>query len=342
MSGTSLDGLDMACCIFEHLDQSWSFIIKEAETISYPEELRHRLSILHQSGEKEIRKVDIELGRYFGEQVSKFIRRHDLKADFIASHGHTVWHQPSDGITLQIGDGSEIARASGLTVINDFRKQDVEMGGQGAPLVPVGDRMLFPGFDYCLNIGGIANISYEEGKEMLAWDVCPANMVLNMLANRMGMPYDDRGKIAAAGKTIPGLLAQLESLAYYYEPGPKSLGREWVETHVFPLMQGYDVQDLLATFTEHMALRINATVDTSSAKMLITGGGAYNDHLVNRMKELCDAEIILPDRNTIEYKEAMVFAFLGLLRLKGLNNVLSSVTGAPKDHCAGMVYDTTG
>jgi anhydro-N-acetylmuramic acid kinase len=339
MSGTSLDGLDMACCTFEYQDQVWSFSIEKAETSPYPEKLRHKLALLHQSNEKEIRKIDTELGRYFGDEVSKFIRRHNLKADFIASHGHTVWHRPSDGITLQIGNGREIARASGLTVINDFRKQDVEMGGQGAPLVPVGDRLLFPGFDYCLNIGGIANISFEEGKERLAWDVCPANMVLNMLANRIGKPYDDRGKAAAAGNTLPGLLAQLESLAYYDETGPKSLGREWIETHVFPILKGYDVPDMLATFTEHIALRISATVGKSNAKMLITGGGAYNDHLVKRIKELCDAAIILPDRNTIEYKEALIFAFLGLLRLKGINNVLGSVTGAVKDHCSGRIIE---
>jgi anhydro-N-acetylmuramic acid kinase len=328
----------MACCTFEYRDQVWSFSIEEAETSPYPEKLRQRLAVLHQSYEKEIRKVDIELGRYFGDQVSKFIRSHNLKADFIASHGHTVWHQPSNRITLQIGNGNEIARVSGMTVINDFRKQDVEMGGQGAPLVPLGDRMLFPGFDYCLNIGGIANISFEKGKERLAWDICPANMVLNMLANRMGKPYDDRGKIAAAGNTLPGLLAQLESLAYYYEPGPKSLGREWVETHVFPLMQGYDVQDLLATFTEHIALRISATVGKSNAKMLITGGGAYNAFLMQVLAGIIKPEIHLPRKEIIEYKEALVFAFLGLLKLKGINNVLASVTGANDDHCSGTIH----
>jgi anhydro-N-acetylmuramic acid kinase len=337
MSGTSLDGLDMACCVFEYQDQSWSFSIETAETSPYPVEMRRRLSVLHQSNEQEIRKSDIELGRYFGAEVSGFIQRHDLKADFIASHGHTVLHQPLNGITLQIGNGHEIARASGLTVINDFRTQDVKMGGQGAPLVPVGDRFLFHGFDYCLNIGGIANISFEKGEERLAFDICPPNMVLNTLAGRIGEAYDDRGRIAAAGSIIPGLMAKLESLGYYQGTGARSLGREWVERHVFPLLRGYDVPDMLTTFTEHMALRITRTLHKNNAKMLVTGGGAYNDHLVNRIKYHGDAEIVLPDRKTIEYKEAMIFAFLGLLRLKGENNILGSATGAPRDHCAGIV-----
>jgi len=337
MSGTSLDGLDIAYCVFMLEDDSWSFSIEQAETIPYTTEIRNQLSELHIAGDDDIRIMDTELGRFFGQATSDFISKYKLTLDFIASHGHTVLHQPSEGITLQIADGEEIAGICGVPVINDFRTQDVKMGGQGAPLVPVGDRLLFPEYDYCLNIGGIANISYEQENTRLAHDICPANMVLNMLAGMCGKAYDDRGKIAASGQIIPPLLSQLDSFAFYNEAGPKSLGREWVESHVFPLMQGHEPHDMLATFTEHIALRIAETPAKDNAKMLISGGGAYNDHLIIRLRQLCDAKIVLPESKTIDFKEAMVFAFLGVLRMKGINNVLGSVTGAPEDHCSGVI-----
>ena len=340
MSGTSLDGLDLAYCVFRHKDNNWSYAIEKAETIAYSPAWKDRLLYLPETDAATIQATDIDLGKYIGNAVHEFIERHALSVDFVASHGHTIFHDPSRKITLQIGNGERIAAICKLTVVNDFRSMDVSMGGQGAPLVPVGDRLLFDEFDYCLNLGGIANISYEDQGRRLAFDICPVNMVLNMLAGKLGMPYDDKGEMAKSGSVVQALLDELESLAFYKLRGPRSLGREWVEENVFPLIEGdklRDIPDLLATFTEHIALRISAVCSEKENTMLITGGGAFNDHLTDRIKYHFSGSTHIPGSTIIEYKEAMIFAFLGLLRLEGINNVLGSVTGSARDHCAGEI-----
>jgi anhydro-N-acetylmuramic acid kinase len=345
MSGTSHDGLDLAHCIFRNDGKSWSFKITHAETIAYDAEWKSKLFSLPQANSNTISKADHELGEYIGISVDNFIRKHELKPDFIASHGHTIFHDPSRKLTLQIGNGQMISSICHLPVVNDFRSRDVEMGGQGAPLVPLGDLLLFPDYDYCLNLGGIANISYDKKEERIAYDICPVNMVLNYLAEKLGKPYDNKGQMAAEGGIITSLLEELERLPFYVISGPRSLGREWVSENVFPLIKRFEYhskQDLLATFTEHVAQRISAVLPHNAGRiMLITGGGAYNEFLVNRIKYYCDLQIVIPDRLLIEYKEAMIFGFLGLLRLERINNVLGSVTGSGKDHCAGTVYNTT-
>lgn len=288
-----------------------------------------------------IRDADLEMGGFIGKAIRDFIGEYGLSPGFVASHGHTVFHDPAAGITLQIGNGEEIARNCGLMVINDFRSQDVRFGGQGAPLVPVGDKLLFGQYDACLNLGGIANISYEDSGRRIAFDICPANMLLNMLAGRAGKAYDERGTMAKRGSVIAELLEELESLPYYAKTGARSLGREWVEGAVFPLIDKYgncSIPDLLATSTEHIAKRIGSAFSQHGKKMLVTGGGAHNDHLVSRIRHCSAAVTTLPDPLIIDYKEAMVFAFLGLLRLKEINNVLASVTGAKHDHCAGRIH----
>ncbi len=340
MSGTSHDGLDLAYCIFSQQAEQWSFRILKAETIPYTKAWKERLLMLHKIPEDEIRMADMELGAYIGQQLKRFITEHELEVDFIGSHGHTVFHKPERKLTLQIGNGKQIAEHCGITVVNDFRSSDVNMGGQGAPLVPIGDRLLFEEYEYCLNLGGIANISFEEQGMRVAFDICPANMVLNMLAEQLGTPYDDKGALAEEGKLIPDLLAQLELLEYYQISGPRSLGREWVEKEIFPLLKTYaqfSVPDLLATFTEHIAMRIGAVLKVAGKQMLVTGGGAYNNYLISRLQCNCPVDIILPEEIIIDYKEAMIFALLGLLRIKEINNVLGSVTGAPNDHCAGEI-----
>jgi len=341
MSGTSLDGLDLAYCMFSNSDGKWSFSIEIAETIPYSDSWREKLLTLHMASPAEIENADLALGEYIGLKVRDFMKNNRLKADFVASHGHTVLHKPEEKLTLQIGDGKRIAGHCGIPVVNDFRSSDVAMGGQGAPLVPIGDRFLFAEFEYCLNLGGIANISFEDDGNRIAFDISPANMVLNHLAAQANKPYDDKGAMAAKGELVQEMLEQLEGLPYYKMTGPRSLGREWVEEHIFPLLNDYrnhSIPDLLATFSEHIALRLAAVLNRKGSRMLVTGGGAYNEHLISRMKHHCDVDIILPEKKIIDYKEAMVFAFLGLLRLKKINNVLGSVTGAPEDHCAGVIF----
>lgn len=340
MSGTSHDGLDLAYCIFNHLGNKWSYTIEKAETIPYSKAWVTRLMNLPEADEADIRTADLELGEYIGRAVLNFIKKYALKTDFIASHGHTIHHDPAQKITIQIGDGKNIAEICGLTVVNDFRSTDVEMGGQGAPLVPLGDHLLFSEYDYCLNIGGIANISYEHLGQRVAFDICPANMVLNMLAEKAGNSYDDKGSMAKSGTIIPTLLIELESLSYYKLHGPRSLGREWVTDQVFPIIEkykNYNIPDLLASFTEHAALRISSAVSDGGKTMLVSGGGAYNEFLIDRIQHHAEIDIHIPEPNLIEYKEAMIFALLGLLRLEGINNVLGSVTGAGMDHSAGSI-----
>lgn len=339
MSGTSLDGLDIALCTFRN-NGSWEFTIDAAATIPYSVEWLDRLRRLPSLQGEEFLAEHVAFGTFLGEEAKRFLDASGYRADFIASHGHTVFHQPHRGFTFQAGAGPALATAAGLPVVYDFRSADVALGGQGAPLVPVGDRLLFPAYDYCLNLGGIANISFEEKGMRKAFDVCPCNLVLNELAVRAGMPYDDQGRLAASGRVDTELLARLEALPYYEVSGPRSLGREDIERDFLPLLHAaLPLADVMATCVEHIAQRISAAVDVqvSGKKMLVTGGGAWNTALVKRIAEKSGAHVDTAGADLIDFKEALVFAFLGVLRWQGSINVLQSVTGASRDHCAGSI-----
>jgi anhydro-N-acetylmuramic acid kinase len=262
-------------------------------------------------------------------------------SDAVCSHGHTILHQPHNGFTLQIGNLPQIATLVGETVVCDFRVQDVELGGQGAPLVPVGDRLLFAEYDYCLNLGGFSNVSFEHGGKRLAFDIAPVNTVLNFYANQLGLDYDDGGKIARTGNRNEGLFAALNALDYYQKPFPKSLGFEYVKTVVLPLLQNYPIalEDKLHTFTEHIAYQTAKALPNQQGKMLVTGGGAYNCYLMERMQHYVpQLQLIIPEEKTLEFKEALIFALLGVLKLRNEINVLCTVTGALHDHSSGMIY----
>ena len=342
MSGTSHDGLDIAHCSFTLKDGKWNFMINEAETVPYSPEWRDLLMRLPGESQAVINKAHADWGMLTAGVVNDFIKKNKLSADLIASHGHTIFHDPAQKRTLQIGDGAMIARITNIKVVNDFRSDDVAMGGQGAPLVPVGDRYLFSDYDYCLNIGGISNISYEEHSKRVAFDICPVNIVLNDLAWRKGLPFDNRGMLAARGKHIPALFNDLESLSYYQMKGPRSLGKEWVDQNIFPLIRQYEshtVEDLLATYTEHAAVRMaQAAPLRQGQQLLVTGGGAYNDELIKRIGHHCKASVCIPEKKIIDFKEAMIFAFLGVLRIRNEVNVFGSVTGSGKDHCSGLIH----
>jgi anhydro-N-acetylmuramic acid kinase len=341
MSGTSLDGLDIAFCEFETDESRWSYKILLGETIPYNEEWRHRLAIMDKSTALEIITTDIEYGHFSGKLVKAFIDKHKIRPDFIASHGHTIFHQPEKKITWQIGKGSSIAAETGLPVVCDFRSLDVALGGQGAPLVPIGDRLLFGEFDYCLNLGGFANISCEKNGQRIAYDICPANIVLNHLAGKIGKSYDPSGQMAWIGNLSSTLLSNLNQLPYYGQKPPKSLGKEWVLSHILPILDNSSIllNDQLNTFCEHIAIQISRAVGTDrDMKILVTGGGAFNDYLLERINYHLHGPIILPDENTINFKEALIFAFLGVLRWREETNCLRSVTGATKDITGGTIY----
>jgi anhydro-N-acetylmuramic acid kinase len=344
MSGTSLDGLDIAHCSFKFEADKWHFRINRAETISYPEIWGSLLRDLHKASALDFAKTDVNYGKYIGENVSGFLSRYDLNADLVASHGHTIFHQPAAGYTVQIGHGEQIAAVASLPVVCDFRSLDVALGGQGAPLVPLGDRLLFANFPFCLNIGGFANISFDDSLGLRrAFDICPANYILNRAARQLGHQYDKNGLISRKGQIHHELLKELNKIAYYNLGYPKSLGREFVEKEIDPLIQKFDInpENLLCTMTEHIALQIAVNINTLSvnpSEVLVTGGGANNIFLLERITQLCRSKIIVPEKNIVDYKEALIFAFLGLLRWQGETNTLASVTGARCNSSGGAVY----
>lgn len=341
MSGSSLDGIDIAYVNFSHDNKRWFFQILEAGNVPYPAYWKEQLSEAFNKTKEELSDLDKEYGRYLGNVTKRFIDKYELEPKLIASHGHTIFHRPEEGFTLQIGDGQEIANATGIMTINDFRSEDVSKGGQGAPLVPIGDRHLFADYPICLNIGGIANVSYEMNEKRIAYDICMANQLLNYLANKLGYDYDKNGQFAKRGNINKVLFEILNDNEYYKHDAPKSLGREFFENvqHKVIDESSLPVYDLLATATEHIAYQIAKSVDViDKSKMLVTGGGAKNDFLIERICALSKHEIIVPDVMITDYKEALIFAFLGVLKMEGKINVLSSVTGASSDSSSGKIY----
>jgi anhydro-N-acetylmuramic acid kinase len=342
MSGTSLDGVDLAHIHFSIIDGKWHYEILACDTIAYDEVWLNKLKTAVDFSAEKLVQLNKDYTILLGNFIKTFIDKHHIKnLDAVCSHGHTILHQPQNGFTLQIGNLPEIAKIVNKTVVCDFRVQDVQLGGQGAPLVPIGDRILFADYEYCLNLGGFSNVSFEQDGKRIAFDISPVNTVLNFYANQLGFDYDDRGKISKSGKINSDLLNALNALEYYKKPFPKSLGFEFVKTVVLPLMENYaiGIEDKMHTFTEHVALQTGLALPNSQGKMLITGGGAYNDFLITRIHHyLPNLQLIIPDRKTLEYKEALIFALLGVLKLRNEINVLSSVTGAKMDHSSGIIH----
>jgi len=339
MSGTSLDGLDLCYSRFSENAGKWDFEILKAETFPYPEIWENKLRNAFYLSSQELLELNSEYGFYLGEKTKEFIEKKKIeKIEVISSHGHTVFHQPEKKFTLQIGDGRAIKIITGIPVVYDFRSQDVLMGGNGAPLVPIGDELLFSGFDACLNLGGFSNISFRKDKKRIAFDICPVNSILNEYAQKLGRKYDENGVIAQNGIPDEMLLHQLNQLNFYQQDPPKSLGTEWLNEHIFPLLSEKAPETVLATFTKHIAVQISEVFRKNNLKkILITGGGAYNSYLIELLKELSDSGIIIPEKNIIEFKEALIFAFMGVLKINGKINVLSSATGSFEDHCSGIV-----
>lgn len=342
MSGTSLDGIDLAHINFTVKNNRWSFTLHETETIPYDNNWLNKLKTAVDFSTTDLEKLNEDYTLLLGNTIKSFIQKNKLNnLDAVCSHGHTILHQPQNGFTLQIGNLPEIAEIIGVTVVCDFRVQDIKLGGQGAPLVPIGDRILFSEYDYCLNLGGFSNISFEQNGKRIAFDISPVNTVLNFYANKLGLAYDDKGAIARSGETDLNLMEELDALSYYQKPFPKSLGFEFVKTVVLPLMESYgiSIEDKMHTFVKHIAKQTAFALPERNGKMLITGGGAYSTFLLESMQNyLPEMNLVVPDAKTLEYKEALIFALLGILKLRKEINVLSSVTGAKKDHSSGKIY----
>lgn len=346
MSGTSGDGLDLAHCHFEYQEGKWNYEILHAETRTFPVELGRALATCHLLSGLDLAILDVHFGRWMGEQVKNFCFQHQVKPMAVASHGHTVFHQPEKGLSLQIGNGWALHQASGEKVLADFRMLDVQLGGQGAPLVPIGDRLLFPQVDFCINLGGISNLSLEKNGNRIAFDCSPFNLLLNREAQKLGRPYDQDGAWAREGILDPRLLAQLNALPYYALSGAKSLGRESIDEVFIPLLDqsGLSPKDCLSTLVEHFASQIAALIRRNAAKaapsVLLTGGGAYNRYFVERLGHQLNQNWVQVEasKELIEFKEALIFAFLGVLKLRGEANALASVTGASRDSSGGASF----
>jgi anhydro-N-acetylmuramic acid kinase len=345
MSGTSLDGLDIAHVSFS-MDQKNgdSYKLIHCKTYDIPEDLKVKLSVAHNYSVPLMCQLDKEIGRYYADCVNDFIRKHNIEKsniEAIACHGQTILHQPQNGFTLQIGCGSTLAYYTGINVINDFRSQDIIAGGQGAPLVPVGDFGLFNDeAEAFLNIGGFTNISYKNENQILAFDICPGNLPLNKLASVKGLQYDKNGDLARSGEINFFLLDLLNSLDFYQTDGPKSLGTEWLEEHFYPLLKfDKEIENNLRTVVEHEAVQIGQKLNDAGVKdVLITGGGSKNEFLISRIAHYFNGEIKIPSDVIIDFKEAIVFAYLGALYLERRPNAISSVTGASKNMICGVLH----
>jgi anhydro-N-acetylmuramic acid kinase len=339
MSGTSLDGLDIAACRFTVIEGNWEYSILQAETMDYPSEWKNKLATAHLLNGAELTALDRIYGTWLGEAVRAFTAKHRITPDLTASHGHTVFHRPDRGYTLQIGHGAHLAAASGYLTISDFRSTDVALGGQGAPLVPIGDQLLFSNYGACLNLGGFANISFEAEGARIAGDICPVNIILNHLAGKTGLEYDRNGELGRSGKRNDALLEALNQLVFYSEPLPRSLGREWVEETILHLLDYFPdtVENHLCTFYEHIAFQISGYLKEDTC-VLVTGGGAFNGYLMEMIRNRSNSTMVIPVDQLVKFKEALIFAFLGLLRFRNEVNCLKSVTGASRDSSSGSIF----
>ena len=340
MSGTSLDGIDIAVCSFRFNNEKWKYRIEHAVTFPYVDEVKELLLQMPAMSGSELMIADRKLGSYYGQMLLKYLTDLSQKPVFVASHGHTIFHEPSKEMTFQAGHGANIAVGSGLPVVSDFRSSDVALGGQGAPLVPIGDELLFGEYDALVNLGGFANISYRHNNKRIAYDICPVNIVFNHFSRKLGYEFDCGGAIAASGNPHLELLDKLDKISYYSAQYPKSLGREWIEEDFLPLIENSDIEDtndILCTLAHHAAGQI-VRATRENKKVLFTGGGAKNKFLTSIIREHLQEYMIIPDETTVDFKEALVFAFMGWLRLNKIPNTIPSATGASRAISAGAVF----
>ena len=341
MSGTSLDGADLVMCSFTNEKGKWSFEILKADTFPYSIEWQNILSNANMLNAYEFVKLHKDYGYYLGELVNNFLLDINIRVDFIASHGHTVFHTPNENITFQIGCGACIAAKANITTISDFRTLDVALNGQGAPLVPIGDELLFSNYDYCINLGGFSNISFNNNGIRYAFDICPVNIAINYYTKQLNLDFDKDGKIATSGHINTKLFDELNNIEYYKLNYPKSLGREWLYIDFMPMVDKYKlgIENKLRTIYEHIAFQINKLLCIDNKKsVLMTGGGVHNKFLIDLIKNSnANIDFIIPQKEIIDFKEAIIFAFLGILRYRNETNCLASVTGADKDSCSGVI-----
>ncbi len=341
MSGSSVDGLDLAFCEFTENSNKWDYKILAAETVGFNSYWKNILQNTGSYTAGELLKLHNEFGIFIGESINTFIKSKNIKPDIISSHGHTVFHNPEKGYTFQLGNGQAIANVTGINTVSDFRTGDVLLGGEGAPLVPIGDEYLFSEYGACINIGGIANISFKKNGKRIAYDICPANQILNFLARKNGNEFDNNGETAKSGSLNKKLSDILEHDTFYSLKPPKSLSNEYVKSNFISIIEKFDapLKDKLYTSTFHIAEKIAQSLNgINVTDVLLTGGGAKNSFLIELIREKTNSEIVIPGKTLIDYKEALIFAFMGILKIQNKINCLASVTGASKDSSSGTIF----
>lgn len=351
MSGSSLDGLDIVFAEFQESAGKWTWQIQKAACLPYEKEWSERLLAAPTLSARDYLRLHADYGHYLGQLVNQFIEDNGLQFQVavVASHGHTSFHQPPY-FTAQLGEGAAIAAETGLPIVADLRALDVALGGQGAPIVPIGERLLLSQYPLLLNIGGIANISVHTTENTLAFDICPANRVLNHFAARLGMEFDEDGRAASEGHVQESLLQTLNAFDFYRQPPPKSLANEFGTDTLVPLLEntGLSPNDILRTYVEHIADQVkkaimdHATWPPSGGSLLVTGGGAFNHFLVTRLTDLLQPlgiTVTVPDANLIKYKEALIMALLGVLRWRDEYSTIPTTTGAKRGSIGGALWN---
>ena len=345
MSGSSLDGLDICYSKIIHNGGSYQYEFIEGETIPYPDKFLDSLRNSRLLSGLDLGLLDVALGDYFGNCCQNFVKKYHIPhLDFIASHGHTVFHFPDRRFTLQIGNGQAIASASKYKVINNLRLKDVINNGSGAPIVPIGDLLFFKEFTYCLNLGGIMNISEKTTNDsIISYDIGVCNQVLNYYSKKLGFPFDENGKLASSGSFISELFYQLNALSYYYQKPPKSLDNGFTDD-VITIIDNFischkhtKYNDVLSTFSHHIAFQISL-VTIPDLPILSTGGGTHNSFIIDLLQTTYHRNIVIPDSKLINYKESLIMSLMGVLFIQSQNNVLAAVTGAKQDSCCGVSY----
>ncbi len=358
MSGSSLDGIDLSYCSYSTSGDAFDWELLNHATYPIPDTWKSRLLHLPEQSAKTFVKTHTYFGHFLSEVINDFIERQKITPDFIASHGHTIFHEPNKRFTTQIGCGAAIATQTGLPVINDFRIQDISINGEGTPLAPAADLFLFEGYDFYLNLGGIANLTAKTVDQLVAFDVCPANQLLNFLANQINLAYDKDGILAKSGQLLPALMERLRDFEYYRMSYPKSLDNSWIKKEVLSIFQQFEepVQDKLHTTCKFIAEEITNSLSTviqslkmgknNHYKLLATGGGTFNEFLLeciveSNTKGNLPIEVVLPEKEIIDFKEAILMGLLGVLRVQNRPNCFASVTGAKYDTIGGIVHQGT-
>ncbi|TRX63545.1 anhydro-N-acetylmuramic acid kinase [Carboxylicivirga sp. M1479] len=342
MSGTSLDGLDLLVCELTYTQKKWSYTFIKCCTIAYSKTWLERLKTAPSLSGRALLLLHRQYGTWMGEAINSFLQDESIKPDLIASHGHTVFHEPDLNLNFQVGDGNMVAAQTGIQTVSDFRSLDVCLNGQGAPLVPVGDAHLFSNYSACVNIGGFANVSCQENDKRIAWDMCPVNYVVNRLVADKGLQMDKGGEVGRKGVVLPQLLQELNDLSYYQLDAPKTLSQEWVDKYFWKLIHAsshHALEDIIRTCYEHFSIVISHDLNNlvPDGSVLFTGGGVKNTFLIQLIAEKYTGNVSVPNEQLIDYKEALVFALLGVLRLRSEVNCWQSVTGADTDSCSGVI-----